>query len=102
MLENKAAFDKALVDAGDKLVVIDFTATWCGPCQMIAPKFQALSEEFGDVVFYKVDVDDNTETTEECRIQCMPTFQYFKNKAKIDSVEGADIAKLRSKVEQHK
>merc|ERR1712023_434740 len=73
------AFDKALADAGDKLVVVDFTATWCGPCQRIAPVFQKLAEEMPDVVFVKVDVDENEETAGECGIQAMPTFQYYKN-----------------------
>jgi thiol-disulfide isomerase/thioredoxin len=58
-LETKADFDQALAEAGDKLVVVDFTASWCGPCQMIAPKFAAMSEEFTTVLFYKVDVDKN-------------------------------------------
>ncbi|GAA6068708.1 thioredoxin-like, partial [Tachysurus ichikawai] len=60
IIENQEAFDKALDDAGDKLVVVDFTATWCGPCQGIAPFFKQLSEsaDNANVVFLKVDVDD--------------------------------------------
>ena len=53
-LETKADFDAALKEAGDKLVVVDFTASWCGPCQMIAPKFEELSKTYTDVIFYKV------------------------------------------------
>ena len=41
-----------------KLIVIDFTATWCGPCKMIAPIFKQLSQEFSGVIFVKVDVDE--------------------------------------------
>ena len=74
-LKTKAEFDQCLADAGDKLVVVDFTATWCPPCQMIGPKFVALAEELGDaVVMVKVDVDENGETSEACGITCMPTF----------------------------
>merc|ERR1712146_678783 len=48
--------------ATDKLVVVDFTASWCGPCQRIAPAFAAMDEEHaGSVVFVKVDVDENEE-----------------------------------------
>uniref|UniRef100_A0A3B3T3B0 Thioredoxin a n=1 Tax=Paramormyrops kingsleyae TaxID=1676925 RepID=A0A3B3T3B0_9TELE len=60
VIENQEAFDKALRDAGDKLVVVDFTAVWCGPCQSIAPFYKSLSEnpDYIQVVFLKVDVDD--------------------------------------------
>ena len=60
-LETKAEFDDLI--KGDKLVVIDFTASWCPPCQMIAPKFEEKAKELGDAVaMVKVDVDNNEET----------------------------------------
>ena len=71
-MATKADFDKCLADAGDKLVVVDFTATWCGPCQHIAPVVVQLAEEMPDVVFIKVD--ENDETAEACGISSMPTF----------------------------
>merc|ERR1712170_157712 len=77
-LKNKAEWEGALKDAGDKLVVVDFTASWCGPCQRIAPVFAKLAEEMADVCFVKVDVDENEETAQACGIQSMPTFQFFK------------------------
>ncbi|MGH0123854.1 UNVERIFIED_CONTAM: hypothetical protein FKN15_073953 [Acipenser sinensis] len=57
-IEDKDQFDKALKNAGSKLVVVDFTATWCGPCKSISPFFDALAEKYKDVVFLKVDVDE--------------------------------------------
>ena len=59
MISTKEEFAAALKDAGSKLVVVDFTASWCGPCQQIAPVFKALAQEHKDVVFLKVDVDEN-------------------------------------------
>lgn len=53
-LETKDDFDKALKEAGSKLVVVDFTASWCGPCQMIGPKFEDMSHTYTDILFYKV------------------------------------------------
>merc|ERR1712070_104838 len=94
-LATKKAFDACLADAGDKLVVVDFTATWCGPCQRIAPVFVTLAEEFPDVVFVKVDVDDNDETAQACGISCMPTFQFYKEGLKVHDFSGASEEKIR-------
>jgi len=71
-MATNADFDKCLADTGDKLVVVDFTATWCGPCQHIAPVFIPLVEEMPDVVFI-IKVDENDETAEACVISPMPT-----------------------------
>uniref|UniRef100_A0A8C8Y4F1 Thioredoxin n=1 Tax=Panthera leo TaxID=9689 RepID=A0A8C8Y4F1_PANLE len=57
-IESKYAFQEALNSAGEKLVVVDFSATWCGPCKMIKPFFHSLSEKYSNVVFLEVDVDD--------------------------------------------
>lgn len=53
-LETLDDFNQALSQAGDKLVVVDFTASWCGPCQRIAPKFEEFSQKYSDALFYKV------------------------------------------------
>ena len=100
-LENKAEFDETL--QSDKLVVVDFTATWCPPCQMIGPKFVALAEELGeDVVMVKVDVDANAETSEAAGITCMPTFQFYKAGEKVDEMQGANYDMLVEKINELK
>ncbi|TSK22521.1 Thioredoxin [Bagarius yarrelli] len=100
-IENQDGFDKALADAGDKLVVVDFTATWCGPCQSIAPFYKQLSEtpDFANVVFLKVDVDDAQDVAQSCEIRCMPTFYFYKNGKKVDEFSGSNQAKLKEMVE---
>ncbi|NP_001002461.1 thioredoxin b [Danio rerio] len=103
-IEDKAAFDNALKNAGDKLVVVDFTATWCGPCQTIGPYFKLLSEkpENKNVVFLKVDVDDAQDVAALCGISCMPTFHFYKNGKKVDEFSGSNQSKLEEKINSHK
>merc|ERR1712007_414598 len=91
--ELKTLDDYTAVLKEDKLVVIDFTATWCPPCQFIKPKFHSLTEdaEFKDVIFCSCDVDANDQASQKANIQCMPTFQFYKCGNMIDKMEGADF-----------
>ena len=90
-----------LADAGEKLVVIDFYATWCGPCKIIAPKLEEMSGEMENVVFLKVDVDENEEAAQEYNISAMPTFIFIKNQEKVADLMGANVDKLKELVNQH-
>ncbi|KAI1280541.1 Thioredoxin-2 [Halotydeus destructor] len=103
-IENKSDFDTKLTEAGDKLVVVDFFATWCGPCKVIAPKLQALSDGTykGVVVFLKVDVDENEELAQEHKVSAMPTFLFFKKKARVADFAGANETKLIELIEKYK
>jgi thioredoxin 1 len=76
--------------AEDKLTIIDFWATWCGPCIAIAPWFKEQAEKHPDIQFGKVDVDANDEASAHAEIQCMPTFKVYKNNELIKTIEGAD------------
>lgn len=87
-----------LADAGNKLVVIDFYATWCGPCKMIAPKIEELSAELTDVVFLKVDVDECEDIAMEYDISSMPTFVFVKESKKVEQFSGANYDKLKASI----
>merc|ERR1712159_817622 len=99
---TKAEFEAELTEAGSKLVVIDFTASWCPPCQRIKPVFEALSVADSDCVFIKGDVDENSETAESCGVSTMPTFMYYKNGEKVDELVGASEDELKSKIDKNK
>ncbi|KAK9379478.1 thioredoxin-like protein [Kockiozyma suomiensis] len=85
--------------AEDKITVIDFYATWCGPCKVIAPKVHAYSEEFTEgIQFFKVDVDEVADVAAEVGIRAMPTFMLFKNGQKVKEVVGANPPALKSAI----
>ncbi|GMH40957.1 hypothetical protein BSKO_08861 [Bryopsis sp. KO-2023] len=83
---------------GGKAVVIDFFAEWCGPCKVIAPVLEELSEQHPSITFLKVDVDKLQTVARSHGISAMPTFQSFFNGAKVDELKGADPRGLRALV----
>ncbi|KAH8408138.1 hypothetical protein KR222_000702 [Zaprionus bogoriensis] len=88
-----------LKNAGEKLVVIDFFATWCGPCKLIAPKLEELAQQHTEkLVLLKVDVDECEDIAMEYNVSSMPTFVFIKAEKKIDEFCGANAKKLEETV----
>jgi len=101
-IESKEMFDAELKKAGDKLVIVDFFATWCGPCKMIAPKLERMSEEYKEkVIVLKVDVDEVEDVAMEYKIEAMPSFCLFRNGQELrdQRLMGASEEKLKEKFE---
>lgn len=94
--------DNKLKQAGNKLVVIDFFATWCGPCKEMEPVFKALAKENSDVVFLKSDVDKADDLAEKYEIEIVPTFIFIKNNKKVDKLVGGSQNKLKELIKKHK
>ncbi|KAG2235687.1 thioredoxin-like protein [Thamnidium elegans] len=86
--------------ASDKLVIVDFHATWCGPCKLIAPKLAKFTEIYSDAIFAKVDVDDVADVAAEYQVRAMPTIMYFKNGVKLGEVVGANIVNIEAKIKE--
>ncbi|XP_043916978.1 thioredoxin-like [Protopterus annectens] len=101
-IKTKADFDNQLSAAGGKLVVADFTATWCGPCKMIAPIFEEMAGKYEDVLFLKVDIDEAEEVANCHNVRSVPTFIFFKNGQKVDDFSGANKEKLQEFIERLK
>lgn len=70
------------------VVLTDFWATWCGPCQMQGPVIDMLSETMKDVKFTKLDIDANPQTTEEFNIRAVPTMVIKKNGDVMETIVG--------------
>lgn len=103
LINDKDDFQAKLAEAKEEqLVVVDFFATWCGPCRMISPKMEELNELFPEILILKVDVDDNEAIAMEYDVSTMPTFVFMKNKKIITSFTGANYEKLKQTVETNK
>ena len=83
-----SSWDKEVLQA-DKLVLVDFWAAWCGPCQMVAPVVEELATEYsGKVKVMKLNTDENPEIAGKYRIMGIPTLMFFKNGKIADQVVG--------------
>ena len=96
-------FKEQLAAAGDALVVVDFFATWCGPCKAIAPAIEEMAKgEYSMCKFLKVDVDECEEIAMDNEISAMPTFKFFKGGKVVDELVGANPDKLKEIINKHK
>ncbi|KAK7348550.1 hypothetical protein VNO80_23108 [Phaseolus coccineus] len=86
----------------NKLMVVDFTASWCGPCKLMDPVIQEFAAIFRDVEFVKIDVDELMGVSERFQVQGMPTFMLIKKGKVADKVVGVKKEELQRLIEQHR
>ena len=92
--------EEILDNAGDKLVVIDFTAPWCGPCKLIGGTMEDLAGVYTDVVFIRVDVSELEEVANMFQVSVLPTFSFIRNKQKIEDFIGGKMEKFKATIER--
>lgn len=99
VIKSEAEFQELVKSPG--LVVVDFFATWCGPCKMIAPLLEKFSQQYENAKFIKVDVDEFGAIAQEYEISSMPTILYFKDGQIVEKVIGANPAALKGALTKH-
>ncbi|MCU9808156.1 thioredoxin [Paraclostridium sp. AKS46] len=93
---------RGAVEDNQGVVVVDFFATWCGPCKMLAPVFESVSEELNNAKFVKVDIDESLELAQKFGISTVPTMMIFKDGKVVDKLVGfMPKESLKAKVEAH-
>jgi thioredoxin 1 len=93
-------FYEVLDNTGMKPVIVDFYATWCGPCKMISPMFESLEKSYNSAItFIKVDVDEAEEIASKYEVSSLPTFMVFWDKKPTKTVSGANVKVLERLIE---
>ena len=84
---TKDSFESTITD--NDIVIVDFWASWCGPCMQFAPTFEEVSEEHTDIVFAKVNTEEQQELAQYFSIQSIPTLMVFRENVVLYSQPGA-------------
>lgn len=98
VIKSESEFSTAI--KADKLVVVDFFAVWCGPCKMIAPMLEKFSQQYSNVAFYKVDVDELPSVAQSQEVTSMPTLLFFKSGELVGKVIGANPAAIKQTIDK--
>jgi thioredoxin 1 len=103
-IQSEGSFDKSIQESGDKLVIIDYSTTWCGPCKVIAPKFEEFSNKYPNAIFLKVIGDASPDASKLMKregVRSVPSFHYFKNGEKVDVVNGANADAIEAAITKY-
>ena len=96
---NKEEFDNEIIKSS--AAVVDFGASWCGPCKALSPEIDKMAEEFnGKATIVKVDVDDSAELASRYAVMSVPTVLFFQNGEKVDQISGNFPDRIRARINE--
>ncbi|XXG42853.1 hypothetical protein AAC387_Pa01g3027 [Persea americana] len=100
LVTSMESWDKEISQASKdgKIVVVNFSATWSGPCRTIAPLYSELSEKYSELTFLTVDVDELAELSSSWDLRATPSFFFLKDGQQLDKVVGANKTQLEKMV----
>ncbi|KAK1355526.1 Thioredoxin domain-containing protein [Heracleum sosnowskyi] len=100
LITGKDMWDEKIAEAkrDGKIVIANFSASWCGPCRMIAPYYRELSETHPSIMFLAIDVDELTEFSTQWDIKATPTFFFLRDGQQFDKLVGANKPELQKKM----
>jgi len=98
-IHSQEEFDTLLNDKST--VLVDFHASWCGPCHAIAPFYSQLADKHKTITFAKLDIDKVKSVAGKYQLSAIPTFILFKNKEAVETIKGADPKRLEALVVKH-
>ncbi|XP_051900250.1 thioredoxin-like [Pristis pectinata] len=101
-INSKSQLDMFIREAGERLVVIFFSGTWCETCQGLKPAMSEMAQLNNLVMFYEVNVDDSEDTAEACDIVHIPTFQFYKLGKKVAEILDDSKESVEEKIKELK
>jgi thioredoxin 1 len=97
-MENVTSAQLTQLQSEGKKLLVQYTATWCGPCRALTPRLSNLSNKYTDVTFVKVDVDENMEAAQELLISTVPTVMIYNGDTLVNRTTGANHDSVYSKI----
>jgi thioredoxin 1 len=97
-MEYVTSAQVAQLQSEGKKILVQYTASWCGPCRALTPRLSNLSNKYTDVTFVKVDVDENMESAQELLISTVPTVMIYNGDMLINRSTGANHDTVYSKI----
>lgn len=97
-MENVTSAQVAQLQSEGKKLLVQYTATWCGPCKALTPRLSNLSNKYENITFVKVDIEENMDSAVELGISTVPTVMIYDGDTLINRSVGANVDSVYSKI----